>query len=146
MHRRGGPRTVQAAPRRGNVAGAVRAVPDGRMGAGRAAGVEAGQLPLGPGIGKAGACDLALPRNLGGPSPVRVPTKVGVSRNRFIGCLTGRLRTGRLAGSGATAALAARPGAALPRPHGVPDAAAALKLEAAPTGAEPPHLEEPHGQ
>ena len=163
MHLRREPRTVQAAPRQANVAGTVRAVPDGRMAAGRAAGVEAGRLPRGPGIGfgKAGAHKLASPRVLGGLPPAGLPTRVGVSRKRFIGCLTGRPRAGRLAGSGAPAALAARPGAAAPGPHGVPETAgalnleaahgvpetaSALNLEAAPTGAEPPHLEEPHGQ
>ena len=129
MHMQGEPRTMQQAPRYGDVVAevepVVRRVADVVLEARGAACVAAGSgrerilVDPGFGFGKRFEDNLALARAL--PRLARLaPVLVGLSRKSMIGVMTGRTAAAdRLAGSVAAALWAARQGAAIVRVHDV---------------------------
>jgi dihydropteroate synthase len=121
MHMLGEPRTMQQAPRYGDVVAQVTAFLQERIDACVAAGVDRGRIVVDPGFGfgKRLEDNLALARAL--PALARLaPVLVGLSRKSMIGAMTGRPATAeRLAGSVAAALWAARRGASIVRVHDV---------------------------
>lgn len=128
MHMRGEPRTMQEAPRYGDVVAEVEDFLLTRAGAAVAAGVPRDRILLDPGIGfgKALEHNLALLRALPRLAGHGWPLVVGVSRKRFLGDLTGRAVDERRDGTTAAVAIAALLGAAVLRVHDVPSARDAL--------------------
>jgi dihydropteroate synthase len=148
MHLRGEPRTMQDDPRFDDVVAEVeRDLVAARAGA-LAAGIAPDAVALDPGIGfgKTLAHNLALlaavPRLVALGSPVLV----GTSRKSFIGRLTGvGAPTERLAGSLASAVLAARDGARIVRVHDVAATVEALAVQAAIDGSGGTTVDGPEG-
>lgn len=133
MHMQGEPRTMQAAPRYGDVVAEVRAFLADRVAACRSAGIDDERLLLDPGFGfgKTLAHNLALLRNLAALRVDGLPLLVGMSRKRMIGTMTGRPLQQRAAGSAAAALLAVQGGADIVRVHDVAETADALAVLAA---------------
>ena len=134
MHMRGTPRTMQDAPRYGDVATEVIDELRTAMARAQAAGVEPGAIAVDPGIGfgKTLAHNLALLAAV--PQLVRLgrPVLIGTSRKSFLGRLTGvETPADRLAGSLASAVLASRDGARILRVHDVAATVEALAVQAA---------------
>jgi len=134
MHLRGEPRTMQDDPRFDDVVAEVEAELLAARDAAVAGGVEADRIALDPGIGfgKTLAHNLALlaavPRLAGHGAPLLV----GASRKAFLGRITGVATPAeRLAGSLASAVLAARDGARILRVHDVAATVEALAVQAA---------------
>ncbi len=134
MHLRGEPRTMQDDPRFDDVVAEVEAELLAARDAAVAGGVEADRIALDPGIGfgKTLAHNLALlaavPRLAGHGAPLLV----GASRKSFLGHVTGVATPAeRLAGSLASAVLAARDGARILRVHDVAATVEALAVQAA---------------
>ena len=134
MHLRGEPRTMQDDPRFDDVVAEVEAELLAARDAAVAGGVEADRIALDPGIGfgKTLAHNLALlaavPRLAGHGAPLLV----GASRKSFLGRVTGVATPAeRLAGSLASAVLAARDGARILRVHDVAATVEALAVQAA---------------
>jgi dihydropteroate synthase len=121
MHMLGEPRTMQQAPRYGDVVAQVTAFLQERIDACVAAGIDRGRIVVDPGFGfgKRLEDNVALARAL--PALARLaPVLVGLSRKSMIGAMTGRPATAeRLAGSVAAALWAARRGASIVRVHDV---------------------------
>jgi len=148
MHLRGEPRTMQDDPRFDDVVAEVeRDLVAARAGA-LAAGIAPDAVALDPGIGfgKTLAHNLALlaavPRLVALGSPVLV----GTSRKSFIGRLTGvGAPDERLAGSLASAVLAARDGARIVRVHDVAATVEALAVQAAIDGSGGTTVDGPEG-
>jgi len=121
MHMQGEPRTMQQAPRYGDVAAEVAAFLSERIDACVAAGIARERIVVDPGFGfgKRFEDNLALARALPQLAAV-APLLVGFSRKSMIGAITGRKATGdRLAGSIGAALWAARAGASILRVHDV---------------------------
>jgi len=121
MHMQGEPRTMQQAPRYGDVAAEVAAFLRERIDACIAAGIARERIVVDPGFGfgKRFEDNLALARALPQLAAV-APLLVGFSRKSMIGAITGRKATGdRLAGSIGAALWAARAGASILRVHDV---------------------------
>jgi len=134
MHLRGEPSTMQDAPRFDDV---VTEVAD-ELVAARAAAIAAGVAPeaiaLDPGIGfgKTLAHNLALLAAVPRLARLGAPLLIGSSRKSFIGRITGvDAPAERLAGSLASAVLAARDGARIVRVHDVAATVEALAVQAA---------------
>jgi dihydropteroate synthase len=91
MHMLGEPKTMQRAPRYGDVVREVRDFLAGRAGRAVAAGVEEVNIILDPGIGfgKTLEHNLALLNNLDSIVELGFPVLVGASRKSFIGKITG---------------------------------------------------------
>ena len=91
MHMLGEPKTMQRAPRYGDVVREVRDFLAGRAGRAIAAGVEEENIILDPGIGfgKTLEHNLALLNNLDSIVELGFPVLVGASRKSFIGKITG---------------------------------------------------------
>lgn len=134
MHLRGEPRTMQDDPSFTAVVDEViRELSDARAAA-VAAGVSPEAIALDPGIGfgKMLAHNLALLAAVPRLADLGSPLLVGTSRKAFIGHLTGvEVPSGRLAGSLASAVLAARDGARIVRVHDVAATVEALAVQAA---------------
>lgn len=135
MHMQGEPRTMQDAPRYGDV---VREVADflaDRAAAALCAGVRRPRIHLDPGIGfgKTLEHNLALLRNLDRIVALGFPVVLGVSRKRSIQAIdeTAVDPTDRLGGSLAMALWGASRGASVIRAHDVRETAQALKVWAA---------------
>jgi dihydropteroate synthase len=121
MHMQGEPRTMQQAPRYGDVVAEVTAFLSGRIEACVAAGIARDRIVIDPGFGfgKRLEDNLALARALPGMAAL-APVLVGLSRKGMIGVMTARAEAkDRLAGSVAAALWAARQGAAILRVHDV---------------------------
>jgi len=134
MHLRGEPRTMQDDPQFDDVVAEVEAELLGAVAAARAAGIAHDAIAIDPGIGfgKTLAHNLALlaavPRLVAAGPPVLV----GTSRKSFIGRLTGvDTPADRLAGSLASAVLAAHDGARILRVHDVAATVEALAVQQA---------------
>ncbi len=134
MHMRGEPRTMQDAPAYADVVADVEAALLAAIARARAAGVAADRIAIDPGIGFGKTAEhnlallAALPRLAGHGTPVAV----GTSRKSFLGRITGvDAPDRRLAGSLASAVLAARDGARILRVHDVAETVAALRMQAA---------------
>lgn len=130
MHMRGVPKTMQKEIRFDDVvtdvARELRAFRDAAI----AAGIDAEQIVVDPGIGfgKTGEHNLQLLARASELAAI-APLCVGASRKAFIGHLTGRTAgPERMAGSLATVAAAYRAGAAIVRVHDVRETADFLKV------------------
>ncbi len=133
MHMLGEPRTMQEDPRYGDVVAEVKAFLAERLEAATAAGIDAEQVWLDPGIGfgKTPAHNLELLRRLGELADLGRPLVVGTSRKSFIGALDGSPARDRLGGTIASSVLAAAEGATVLRVHDVAEARQALRVAAA---------------
>jgi dihydropteroate synthase len=134
MHLRGEPRTMQDDPRFDDVVAEVEAELRTAVDAARAAGIASDALAIDPGIGfgKTLEHNLALLRALPRLCALGLPVLVGTSRKSFLGRLTGVASpSDRLAGSLASAVLAARDGARILRVHDVAATVEALAVQQA---------------
>jgi dihydropteroate synthase len=134
MHLRGTPRTMQDDPRFDDVVGEVEQELHAAVARAREAGIVPDALAIDPGIGfgKTLAHNLALLAAVPRLAASGVPLLVGTSRKSFIGRLTGvDAPADRLAGSLASAVLAARDGARILRVHDVAATVQALAVQAA---------------
>jgi dihydropteroate synthase len=134
MHLRGEPRTMQDDPRFIDVVTEV----ESELGAARdralAAGIAVDAVALDPGIGFGKTLDhnIALLAAIPRLARLGAPLVVGTSRKAFIGRLTGVATPAeRLAGSLASAVLAARDGARIVRVHDVAATVEALAVQGA---------------
>jgi dihydropteroate synthase len=130
MHMQGEPRTMQAAPRYGDVVAEVYDFLAHRIEACMAAGLPRERLVIDPGFGfgKTLAHNLALLEALDRFCGLGVPLAVGLSRKSMLGALTGRAVREREAGSIAAATLAALKGAHIIRAHDVAGTVDALAV------------------
>jgi dihydropteroate synthase len=126
MHMKGSPRTMQAAPRYGDVVAEVKAFLQERADCVQAAGVAPQRIWIDPGIGfgKTTAHNLALLRRSRELASLGYPLLIGASRKAFIGRISGSEDAPepveeRLAGTIAAHVLAQAAGAAIIRAHDV---------------------------
>jgi dihydropteroate synthase len=121
MHMLGEPRTMQRDPRYDDVVAAVKAFLEERLSFAVAEGIPAERIWLDPGIGfgKTLAHNLELLRRLGEIVALGRPVVVGASRKRFLGALTGKPETDRVAGTVAANVIAYERGAHMFRVHDV---------------------------
>ncbi len=122
MHMLGEPKTMQDAPRYGEVVREVRDFLRARAEYAVAAGVNPGNIALDPGIGfgKTLEHNLKLLRRLDAIVDLGFPVMVGTSRKRFIGTITGtEVARDRIFGTVATTVLGYENGATLFRIHDV---------------------------
>ena len=141
MHLRGEPRSMQDAPRFDDVVSEVAAELSAARDAALEAGIAPDALALDPGIGfgKTLEHNLALLAAVPRLASLGAPLLVGTSRKSFIGHLTGVVAPAeRLAGSLASAVLAARDGARILRVHDVAATVEALAVQAAVDAARAP--------
>src|SRR4051794_11127712 len=133
MHMLGEPRTMQEDPRYDDVVSDVKAFLEARMAFAVAEGVPEEHIQLDPGIGfgKTLEHNLELLRRLDELVALGRPLVVGTSRKSFLGRLTGRDVTERVAGTVATNVLAFERGARVFRVHDVAASADALAVAAA---------------
>jgi dihydropteroate synthase len=133
MHMLGQPRTMQEDPRYDDVVSDVKAFLEHRMAFAVAEGVPEERIQLDPGIGfgKTLEHNLELLRRLDELVALGRPLVVGTSRKSFLGRLTGRDVTERVAGTIATNVLAFERGARVFRVHDVAASADALAVAAA---------------
>jgi dihydropteroate synthase len=130
---KGEPRTMQDDPRYDDVVGEVRGFLEERLEAAVAAGIAEGRVWLDPGIGFGKTLDhnLELIRRLDEIVAIGRPVVFGASRKRFIGHLTGRPESERVAGTVATNVLALERGATMFRVHDVAANRDALRVATA---------------
>lgn len=121
MHMLGGPRTMQASPRYGNVVQEVRDYLAGRVQATEGAGIARERIVIDPGFGfgKSVQHNLALLNRLDEFAELDLPLLAGWSRKSSLGKITGRAVDDRLAASLAAAVLALERGARVLRVHDV---------------------------
>jgi dihydropteroate synthase len=135
MHMQGEPRTMQAAPRYGDVVSEVTGWLAARADAAIAAGVARDRIRLDPGLGfgKTPAHNLALTARLDRLVGLGFPVLYGASRKRTIQSVdpTASDPADRLGGSLALALAAARRGASIIRVHDVRETVQALAVQAA---------------
>lgn len=138
MHRQGDPRTMQKAPQYSDVVAEVDAWLRQRAAAAVQAGIARERIVLDPGFGfgKTLEHNLALLRGLKVLAAAGYPVLAGLSRKSMIGALTGRPVGERMAGSIASALLAAQGGAAILRVHDVAATRDALKIWQAVKGSD----------
>jgi len=133
MHMLGDPRVMQNKPEYDDVAQEVKDFLLERAGRCEKAGISPENIVLDPGFGfgKTLQQNITLFHALPGLITSGYPLLVGVSRKAMIGQLTGRDIEGRVAGSIAAAALAAKLGAAIVRVHDVAQTRDALNVATA---------------
>jgi dihydropteroate synthase len=133
MHMLGEPRTMQDDPRYDDVVSDVKAFLEERLAFAVAQGIAEERVWLDPGIGfgKTQAHNLALLRRLGEIVAIGRPVLVGASRKGFIGALTGRRESERVAGTVAANVLAYERGASMFRVHDVAATRDALAVASA---------------
>ncbi len=133
MHMKGEPKTMQDDPRYDDVVAEVSGFLEQRVAAAVAAGVDPDGICIDPGIGfgKTLAHNVRLLRELDLICAIGPPVVVGTSRKRFIGAITGREESDRVAGTLATSVMALEKGAAIFRVHDVRDNRDALDVAAA---------------
>ena len=121
MHMQGVPKTMQCAPRYGEVVKEVKDFLAVRIEAARAAGISRKQIILDPGIGfgKLLEHNLTLLAHLSVLTELGRPLLVGLSRKGFIGRILKQSVGERLLGTAAAAAMAVQQGAAMLRVHDV---------------------------
>jgi dihydropteroate synthase len=130
MHMQGDPATMQVSPSYRDVVGEVRAFLKRRLASCLADGIPRERICLDPGIGfgKTARHNTDLLDGLGKLRSLGRPLLVGASRKSFLGKLTGRETSDRLAGSlGAEVAAVAR-GADIVRVHDVAETVDALRV------------------
>ncbi|MDR1429791.1 MAG: dihydropteroate synthase [Spirochaetaceae bacterium] len=125
MHKKGTPRTMQAAPRYDNLVVEVREYLAGAAEKALAAGISGDRVILDPGIGfgKSPHDNCVLIAHLEEIRRSDYPVLVGLSRKSFIGALTGRSVEERLWGTLAAGAAALFYGAGILRVHDVRETA-----------------------
>jgi dihydropteroate synthase len=131
MHMRGNPQTMQLDPNYTDVVAEIGEFFDERIRTLTAAGLARESLCLDPGIGFGKKLDHTLKQlgNLDAYSGFGLPVCLGVSRKGFLGQITGRERSERLAGSLAIACFAiAQSAAHILRVHDVAPTRDAVKL------------------
>lgn len=131
MHAQGDPRTMQEAPRYGDVLAEVHAYLSGRVEACVAAGIPRSRILVDPGIGfgKTVEHNLALIDGLAAFHDIGCAVLLGVSRKRFIGALGAAPNPDdRLPGSLAAALQGLRRGAQVLRVHDVAETRQAVAL------------------
>ena len=133
MHMRGEPGTMQDAPHYTDVVGEVHDFLAERIRACVAAGVQASQILVDPGIGfgKTLVHNLELLSNLDAFAGLNCPLLVGVSRKSMFKALLGAAVDQRLSGALSTASIAVWQGAAIVRAHDVRATAEAIHVAAA---------------
>lgn len=133
MHMQGDPRTMQEAPRYGDVVDEVKAFLAERLQVAVDAGVSEERVWLDPGVGFGKTLDhnLELLRRLGELRELGRPLVVGASRKGFIGKVDGSDVGDRLGGTIASSVLAAADGADVLRVHDVAEMAQALRMASA---------------
>src|SRR3954462_3850786 len=133
MHMLGEPKTMQVDPRYDDVVSDVKAFLEERVAFAMGEGVREERIQLDPGIGfgKTLEHNLELLRRLDELAALGRPLVVGTSRKSFLGRLTGRDVTERVAGTVATNVLAFERGASIFRVHDVAATADALAVTAA---------------
>jgi dihydropteroate synthase len=133
MHMLGTPRTMQRDPRYGDVVSEVKAFLEERMCFAVAEGIAEERIFLDPGIGfgKTAEHNLELLARLRELTALGRPLVIGTSRKSFLGKLTGRAVTDRLAATIATNVLAYLGGARVFRVHDVGPVRDALLVTAA---------------
>ena len=132
MHMRGKPQSMQLDPEYSDVVVEVRDYLMRQKDRCLEAGIAADRVTYDPGFGfgKSLAHNLALLRALPDLVPLG-PLLIGVSRKSMVGAITGRPVGQRLAGSLATALMAADRGASIIRVHDVGETVDALRVRAA---------------
>jgi dihydropteroate synthase len=130
MHMRGEPGTMQENPVYGDVATEVAGLLGERLKALTAAGLEAATLAVDPGIGfgKTVEHNLQLVARLDRLAALGRPVVIGLSRKRFLGKLTGRDISERMAGSLAGLTVAVWRGAHVVRVHDVRESTDAVRV------------------
>ena len=133
MHMLGEPRTMQRDPRYDDVVTDVRAFLAARLEHAVAQGIDEAHVWLDPGIGFGKTVDhnLALLARLGEIVALGRPVVIGTSRKSFLGTITGRDASERVAATIATNVLALAAGASVFRVHDVAEAHDALAVAAA---------------
>ncbi len=130
MHMQGKPRTMQANPQYDDVIGDIKSFFKERISACEQAGIAKERLVLDPGFGfgKTLAQNYHLLAHFGDFQSFGLPLLAGLSRKSMIGNLLKREVDERLAGSLATAVLAAQKGAGIIRVHDVKETVDALAI------------------
>ncbi len=130
MHMQGTPRTMQEAPRYGDVVDDVKGFLAERIEFATAEGVAEERIWIDPGIGfgKTVEHNLELLRRIGELGELARPIVVGTSRKSFLGKLTGREVGDRLGGTIASNVLALLGGAEVFRVHEVAEVRQALDV------------------
>ncbi|HJS96533.1 MAG TPA: dihydropteroate synthase, partial [Solirubrobacteraceae bacterium] len=133
MHMLGDPRTMQDDPHYDDVVGDIKAFLSERMAFALKAGIAEERILLDPGIGfgKTIEHNLELLRRLGEFLDLGRPVVIGTSRKSFLGRLTGREASERVAATVATNVLAYERGARVFRVHDVAPVHDALTVTAA---------------
>jgi dihydropteroate synthase len=133
MHMLGEPRTMQEDPRYDDVVVDVCAFLEQRLDWAVAQGVPEDAIDLDPGIGfgKTVEHNLELLRRLDEVAAIGRPVVLGTSRKSFLGKITGREVTDRVAGTVATCVLGLERGARIFRVHDVAPVVDALRVTAA---------------
>jgi dihydropteroate synthase len=133
MHMQGEPRTMQEAPRYGDVVADVSAFLAARIRECRSAGIDAARITVDPGFGfgKLVAHNLALLARLASLAALGAPIAVGLSRKSMLARLTGRGVGDRLPGSLALATIAVLNGARIVRAHDVAATVDSVRVAAA---------------
>ncbi len=133
MHMQGEPRTMQDAPRYGDVVGDVREFLRERVAFARQAGVAPERIVVDPGFGfgKTVEHNLELLARLDELAVLGQPIAIGTSRKSFLGVLTGRGEHDRLAATIATNVIGLLHGASVFRVHDVAPVRDALAVAAA---------------
>jgi dihydropteroate synthase len=133
MHMQGEPRTMQDAPSYGDVVAEVAAFLRERVAFAAASGVAAERIVIDPGFGfgKTVAHNLALLNRLDELVALGQPVAIGTSRKSFLGALTGRSESERLAATIATNVIGLLRGASVFRVHDVAAVRDALAVVAA---------------
>jgi dihydropteroate synthase len=138
MHMQGEPRSMQEAPRYGDVVAEVASFLEGRLSFAVAAGIDEERICLDPGIGfgKSVEHNLELLRRLDELVALGRPVLVGISRKRVLGRLLGDpdATTGTTAASVGAAVAAFERGASIFRVHDVREHVEALAAAAAVAG------------
>jgi len=138
MHMQGEPRSMQAAPRYGDVVSEVTSFLEERLSFAVAAGIDEERICLDPGIGfgKTLEHNLELLRRLDALVALGRPVLVGISRKRMLGRLLGdpAATTGTTAASVGAAVAAFERGASIFRVHDVHEHVEALAAAAAVAG------------
>jgi dihydropteroate synthase len=144
MHMKGEPRTMQEDPRYDDVVSEVKAFLEERLAFAAGEGVRVDRVWLDPGIGfgKTVEHNLELLRRLDEIVAIGRPVLIGPSRKRFLGALTGREESDRLAGGLSAVVMAFERGATMFRVHDVRETRDALSVAGATLG-EPRKIPEP---
>lgn len=130
MHKQGAPETMQQAPHYQNVVAEVCDFLQSRTRACESAGIAQERIVIDPGFGfgKTVEHNFSLLRELNVLAQLGLPVLAGFSRKSSLGAVTGREIGERLAGSLATALIAAQNGAKILRVHDVKETVDVLKV------------------